>query len=145
METIEEIVEFANQNPIVWLATAEGDQPHVRGLWMWFADSTGFYFHTGTQKRLCAQLDANPKVEIAFFNPGGGQGDSQMVRITGKVEKMVDRQLEKKLFQERPWLNDIKAAYPDDRIFIFRLPHGEAQYWDMSRNCREKDIAPIVF
>lgn len=145
METIEQIREFTNQNSVAWLATAEGDQPHVRGMWMWFADDTGFYFHTGTQKRLATQLEGNPNVEIAYFNPGDGQGGSQMVRITGKVEMVEDKQLEEKLFQERAWLNDVKAAYPNDRIFIFRVPHGEAQYWDMSRNCREKDIAPIDF
>ena len=145
METIEQIREFANENSSAWLATAEGDQPHVRGMWMWFADETGFYFHTGTQKRLSAQLFSNSKVEIAFFNPGQGQGGAQMVRITGSVEIMEDKQLEDKLFQERIWLNDVKAAYPNDKIFIFRVPHGQAQYWDMSRNCREKDIAPINF
>lgn len=145
MKTIEQIREFSNQNPVAWLATTEGDQPHVRGMWMWFADDTGFYFHTGTQKRLSVQLGNNPSVEIAFFNPGDGQGESQMVRITGKIEMVEDKQLEEKLLQERVWLNDIKAAYPNDNIFIFRIPHGEAQYWDMSRNCREKDIAPIVF
>ena len=144
METIEQIREFSNQNPVAWLATAEDDQPHVRGMWMWFADGSGFYFHTGTQKRLSEQLGNNPKVEIAFFNPEGGQG-GQMVRITGRVEMVADERLEEKLFQERAWLNDIKAAYPNDKIFIFRVPLGEAQYWDMSRNCREKDFAPIIF
>jgi pyridoxamine 5'-phosphate oxidase len=144
METIEQIREFTNQNSVAWLATAEGDQPHVRGMWMWFADETGFYFHTGTQKRLSAQLNNNSNVEVAFFNQGEEQG-GQMVRITGKVEVVADEPLEEKLFQERAWLNDIKAAYPNDKIFIFRVPHGEAQYWDMSRNCREKDFAPIIF
>ena len=74
METIAQIREFSNQNSVAWLATTEDDQPHVRGMWMWYADETGFYFHTGTQKRLSRQLADNPKVEIAFFNPEGGQG-----------------------------------------------------------------------
>ena len=29
---------FANQNQACWLATSQDDQPHVRGLLMWFAD-----------------------------------------------------------------------------------------------------------
>jgi uncharacterized pyridoxamine 5'-phosphate oxidase family protein len=141
---MEEIREFANQNSVAWLATAEGDQPHVRGMWMWFADECGFYFHTGTHKRLSVQLKNNPKIEFAFFKPGE-QGQSYMVRVTGKIEFVEDAVLEEKLFQERAWLNGIKAAYPNEKIFIFRIPHGEAQYWDMSRNCREKDIPPLVF
>ena len=66
MKTIEEIREFANQNPTTWLSTSVGDQPHLRAMAMWFADESGFYFHTGTQKRLSVQLKNNPKVELGF-------------------------------------------------------------------------------
>jgi pyridoxamine 5'-phosphate oxidase len=145
MKTIEEVIEFTNQNPVAWVATSSGNQPHVRAMAMWFADTTGFYFHTGTQKRLSQQLHDNPKVELGFLNPGEGMGNMQMVRITGSIAMVEDAELEKKLFEERAWLNDIKAAYPDDRIFIFRIAHGEAQYWNMGVNCREKDIPPITF
>jgi len=145
MKTIEEIREFANQNPAAWVATAEGAQPHVRALAMWFADETGFYFHTGTQKRLSGQLIANPKVEVGFYNPGDGMGSMQMVRVTGKIEQVRNADLEKKLFEDRPWLHKIFATYPNGRIFIFRIAHGEAQYWNMELNCKEKDTPPIVF
>jgi len=145
MKTIEEVREFTNQNPATWVATAIGDQPHLRAMAMWFADATGFYFHTGSQKRLCKQLRDNPKVEMGFYNPGDGMGTMQMVRITGKIEQVNDATLEKKLFEDRPWLNQVFQAYPDDKIFIFRIVHGEAQYWNMGVNCKEKDIPPIVF
>lgn len=145
METIAQIIEFTTNNSVAWLATSENNHPHVRGMWMWFADETGFYFHTGTHKRLSVQLRNNPRVEIAFFNPGEGQGASQMVRISGDAFIIDNKELEQKLFAERVWLNDINHAYPDEKIFIFCIPHGEAQYWDMSRNCREKEIAPILF
>lgn len=145
MKTIEEIREFANQNPTTWLSTTEGDQPHVRAMAMWFADETGFYFHTGTQKRLSEQLQNNPKVELGFFNQGDGMGSMQMVRITGKIELINDTQLEKRLFEDRPWLHDVFKAFPNDRFFMFRLAHGEAQYWNMGLNCREKETPPIVF
>ena len=112
---------------------------------MWFADETGFYFHTGTQKRLYKQLRDNPKVELGFTCVAQDMSELQMVRITGNIEQVEDPRLEKKLFEDRAWLNQVFEAYPDDRIFIFRISHGEAQYWDMSRNCREKDISPIAF
>jgi len=67
------------------------------------------------------------------------------VRITGKIEQVSDAALEKKLFKDRPWLNQVFQAYPNDKIFIFRIAHGEAQYWNMGLNCREKDTPPIVF
>jgi pyridoxamine 5'-phosphate oxidase len=145
MKTIKEIIEFTNQNPQTWLATSEGNQPHLRAMAMWFADETGFYYHTGTQKRLSDQLRKNPKVELGFYNPGEGMGNMQMVRITGEMEMVNDAGLEKKLFEARPWLGQIRAAYPNEKIFIFRIAHGQAQYWNMGVNCKEKDIAPIVF
>lgn len=145
MKTIEEIREFANQNPATWVATAVADQPHVRAMAMWFADATGFYFHTGSQKRLFKQLSDNPKVELGFYNPGDGMKTMQMVRLTGKIEQVHDAALEKKLFEDRPWLNGVFEAWPNDRIFIFRIAHGEAQYWNMGLNCREKEIPAIVF
>lgn len=145
MKSIKEIIDFANQNPSSWLATSVEDQPHLRAMAMWFADETGFYFHTGTQKRLSNQLKNNPKVEVGFINPGDGMGAMQMVRVTGSIEIINDQALENKLFEDRPWLHAIRNAYPNDRIFIFRIAHGEAQYWNMGLNCQEKDIAPIVF
>jgi uncharacterized pyridoxamine 5'-phosphate oxidase family protein len=145
MKTIAEIREFANKNPAAWVATAVSDQPHLRAMAMWFADESGFYFHTGTQKRLSAQLRDNPKVEIGFFNPGDGMGTMQMVRITGKIELVKNPDLEKKLLADRPWLSVIFKAYPNERLVMFRIAHGEAQYWNMGVNCREKEIPPIVF
>ena len=145
MKTMEEIIEFTNQNPAAWVATAVGDQPHVRAMAMWFADATGFYFHTGTQKRLSDQLHGNPKVEMGFFNQGEGMDTMQMVRITGSIEMVDDTALEKKLFEERSWLNAIREAFPNERVFIFRIAHGEAQYWNMGLNCQEKNTPPIVF
>ncbi|MGD9202209.1 MAG: pyridoxamine 5'-phosphate oxidase family protein [Chitinispirillia bacterium] len=144
MKTIDEIIEFTNSNPTAWVATTVDNQPHVRAMGMWFADKTGFYFHTGSQKRLYTQLTSNPKIEAGFLHQGD-MSTMQMVRITGSIEVVNDPEVEKKLFTDRPWLNSIFEAYPNDKIFIFRIVHGEAQYWDMSRNCQEKDIPPIVF
>ena len=47
MNTIEEIREFANQNPVTWVATAVADQPHLRAMAMWFAD---LQIRKGTRK-----------------------------------------------------------------------------------------------
>jgi uncharacterized pyridoxamine 5'-phosphate oxidase family protein len=55
----------------LYLATMDGDQPRVRVFLMWFADESGFYFHTGVAKRVCQQLRRNPKIEICLFKPGG--------------------------------------------------------------------------
>ncbi len=141
-----EVIEFANHNPVTWFATVENGSPRVRGLWLWFADETGFYYHSGTMKSVLGQMEANPQVEAAFHNPGdGGLGQSRMLRVRGRVEFVEDRELENRLYEERSWLKDVRAAFPKQKIRIFKIAAGEAQFWDMSVNCREQEQPWISF
>ncbi len=134
---------FATENPVAYVATADGDQPRVRAFAMWFADKTGFYFHTGTPKKVYRQLKKNPKVEIAFYSPGS-QGTGRMMRVAGKVEFLADAALEQRLFKDRLWVLDLLKAGPKGgELAIFRVAHGEAYFWTMADNMRE-DQAPRV-
>jgi len=136
---------FANQNPACWLATCVDGQPHVRGMLMWFADETGFYFHTGTVKSLADQLQKNPHVEAAFHNPGKGPGDGRMIRVSGVVERVQNPALEARLVQERAWLKDMVAAQAAGRLYVFRIVHGEIHNWTMAINQHEKEQVPLRF
>ena len=138
-----ECIRFANENPVTYIATTEGDQPRVRAFSMWFADNTGFYYHTGTPKRVFQQLKKNPKVELCFYAPGV-QGAGRMMRVAGKVEFIEDKSLEERLFSDRPWVKDLLKSGPNDaRVAMFRISHGEAYFWIMENNMRERD-APVV-
>jgi uncharacterized pyridoxamine 5'-phosphate oxidase family protein len=64
-----ECIGFATQNPVTHIATTDGDQPRVRAFAMWFADKSGFYYHTGTPKSVYRQLKKNPKIELCFYAP----------------------------------------------------------------------------
>lgn len=143
--SLNDAIEFANENPVTWLATLKEGTPQVRGMWMWFADETGFYFHTGTMKSLHDQLVETPTVQAAFHNPGDGPGQSKMLRVSDKIEFVEDETLEKRLFEERLWLNDVKAKYPNEKIRIFKIASGEAVSWDMSCNCEEKKQPRYAF
>jgi uncharacterized pyridoxamine 5'-phosphate oxidase family protein len=72
-------------------------------------------------------------------------GSMQMVRVTGKVEQVNDQSLIEKLLEDCPWLHDVFKTFPEGELFIFRIAHGEAQYLDMSLNCREKNTPLVVF
>jgi pyridoxamine 5'-phosphate oxidase len=138
-----ECVRFASENPVTYIATSDGDQPRVRAFAMWFVDKTGFYYHTGTPKRVYRQLKKNPKVELCFYAPGA-QGAGRMMRVTGAVEFMEDKALEDRLRKDRPWVADLLKTAPEDaKVAIFRVPHGEAYFWTMENNMRE-DLAPRV-
>lgn len=135
----EEVLDFANRNLVGWMATVDGTQPRVRGLLMWFADETGFYFHTGTMKCLADQLQANPRVEVAFHDPGTGPHDSRMLRVAGITERVEDEALIQRLKEERSFLKDMVQAIVDGELYLFRIYTGEAHFWTNAVNLRERE------
>ena len=137
-------VNFATENPVTYIATADGDQPRVRAFAMWFCDTTGFYYHTGTLKKICGQLKKNPTVELCFYKPGEGAGT--MMRVAGKVEFLDDKVFEERLYRDRPWVKDLmKSAPKGSALAMFRVAHGEAYFWTMANNMREGDIPRVKF
>jgi len=136
----QQILSFANQNQACHLATTEGDQPRVRGMYMWFADETGFYFHTASTKKLVLQLKQNPKVEAAFIHLTDDPSQMRAMRVNGLVEFLEDKALEQRLLQERPWLREFEKGDNGSSVVIFRITNGEAFLWDMSKNLQEREI-----
>ncbi len=144
-EQLNEVIMFANQNPSCWLATNEDDQPRVRGMLLWFADETGFYFHTGRVKNLYHQITKHPKVEAAFIR-NADQPDFETLRVAGTMEVLEDEELEQRLFLERPWLLDnLKRAQSDSDVAIFRIINGTATIWNMNYNLKENSAPKVSF
>lgn len=138
-------IKFANENPVSYIATEEGDQPRVRAFLMWFADESGIYYHTGAPKSVHKQLKSNPKVEICFFNPKVDLMATSMMRVAGKVEFLDDPKLKARLMEERPFLKALVIGPDDPALVVFRIAHGEAWFWSMADNMRESEIPRIKF
>ncbi len=141
MKTIQDCIKFTNENPICYLATADGDQPRVRALGFWFADETGFYFQTASMKEIPNQLSGNPKAEACFYKQEGMTGT--MLRIAGKTEFIHDRAIKEKALTDRPFLKNFGLTAESPELVIFRIVHGEAHFWTMENNLKPKEI--IVF
>lgn len=142
----QECAKFANENPLCYIATTDGNQPRVRALAMWYADASGFYFHTGSMKAVAKQLKQNPKTEVCFYHPDPPTGPGTMMRIAGEVEFLDDMALRTRLLEERPFLRDMGVKGPEDTMLaVFRIPHGEAYFWTMSENMRESESERIRF
>jgi uncharacterized pyridoxamine 5'-phosphate oxidase family protein len=140
-----ECVKFANDHKLCYLATAEGDQPRLRAMGMWYADETGFYFSSQTPKALVNQLAKNPKVEIAFFDPGikpmGG-----VLRVSGNMEFVDDIETKSRVYADRPFLKGMGVEGPDSPLLsVFRLAHGEAHLWTGANSMYEDDREIIKF
>ena len=131
-------IKFANENKVSYIATIEGDQPRVRGLMMWFADETGFYYHTGATKPFYSQLKKNPKVEACFYHAAEDGGT--MMRVAGPIEFVDDKELKGKLVEERQFLKAWGFTAESEGLIIFRIPKGEAYFWTMKTNFDPKKV-----
>lgn len=142
----QDCIAFATEHPVCCLATAEGDQPRVRAFHMWFADETGFYFHTAASKQVCRQLQENPRVEVCFHAPGLPPDPGRTMRVAGTVEFIEDIPLKNVLLEERPFLKRIGTGRPDDPLLmVFRIGRGEAYFWSTADNLRESAVERIPF
>ena len=133
---------FANENPTCYLATAEGDQPRVRCLGMWFADNTGFYFQAQSVKAMCKQLEKNNKVEVYFHT----KDFKRVMRVSGRVEFIDDLEMRAKCIKERPFVKNFGITEPSDPLLaIFQIYTGEAYFWTMADSMKEADLPRIKF
>ena len=142
----QECVNFANENPVCYLATAEGDQPRVRPLMMWFADETGFYFQMQSVKATVKQLQNNNKVEIVYYAQEPPPNLGKVMRVSGEVEFVDDMELRTKVYEARPFLKDMGVKGPEDPLMaLFRVHTGEAYIWTREYSMRESEIERVKF
>ena len=140
--SLKEYADFANENKTCYLATAEGDQPRVRAMGMWFADETGFYFQAQAVKALYGQLQKNPNVEV-YFNT---KDFSKAMRVSGKMKIVEDLELKARCIKERPFVKNFGIAEPNNPLLaVFHLYTGEAYFWTMADNMKEGIIPRVKF
>jgi pyridoxamine 5'-phosphate oxidase len=138
-----EYVAFANENRACYLATAEGSQPRVRALRMWFADETGFYFQAQSVKAMCRQLRKNPRVEVCFNT----KDKKKVMRVSGKVRFIDDdMELRARCIKERPFVKDFGITKPDNPLLaVFHIYTGEAYFWTGADSMKEDRIPRVKF
>lgn len=133
--TKEEMYELMNANLGFYLATVEGDQPHVRGMMLFRADDNGIIFHTASTKDVFKQIMENPKAELCF------NGNGVQIRVTGKLEVVNDEKLREEIFNHptRKFLQAWKDNGIDDLLKIFVMKNCEAVTWTMETNFAPKE------
>jgi uncharacterized pyridoxamine 5'-phosphate oxidase family protein len=135
----QEIIEFINKNRIFSLATTEGNQPHVRIMMIYRADENGLLFASTTLKDLYQQLQANPAVELCFFDK---KGFSQ-VRVEGSVELLDDMELKKQIVEDLPFLKPLVESKGYDVIVCYRIKDAKALFWTMEKNFEPKEYIQL--
>ncbi len=105
-------------------------KPEVRIIDVMIVDQDKLYFCTGRGKNFYRQLLKHPDVAVTGLNK-----DFQMVRLSGKAEKLADqRQWIDRIFEENPVMNGV---YPGESRYIlepFCISKGELEFFDLGKS-----------
>ena len=142
---IQECIQFATDNPICFIATADGNQPRVRTLALEFANENGFYFATLSTKQLCRQIKANPKVEVCFYNHPTDLMQARQMRLTGKMEPVPDPELQQRVAGEGAFLEELTGRKLGHLWEVFRIHTGEAFFFTLADTLKESELERIKF
>ncbi|HEY3276238.1 MAG TPA: pyridoxamine 5'-phosphate oxidase family protein [Syntrophorhabdaceae bacterium] len=142
--TFEDCVRHMEKTPVGFLATVEGEKPHVRPMTVWRADQRGIYFYTSRVKPLVSQLSTNPHVEIAFHEPGVAPDVGTVLRIAGRMEVVEDMKIRQRLYETFTWLKEIGTGTPDSpTIAVFRISSGSFNFWRWEHNLNPGPWVPF--
>lgn len=125
--TSSQILQFIKDNPVFYLATCVDNEPRVRVMRLYQADGDGIIFNTSSRKSLHKQLQANPAVELCFYDDREGM----QVRIRGKVHLVEDPKIRNEMVEKNPVLTAIVFSRTEERMEIYRLRQGMAKVWKM--------------
>jgi uncharacterized pyridoxamine 5'-phosphate oxidase family protein len=120
-----EILAFIQKNPDGFLATVEGNKPHVRAMGTYRADENGIIFAMQTPKDVYKQLVKNPEVEICYY------ADRVQVRVSGRMEESKDLALKKEITEKRTFYKPGVEKEGWGYVGVFILKHGKATVMDM--------------
>jgi len=129
------VIAFVNKIQVCSFATVDGDKPRVRYMMPFRADENGFIFTTGKFKDIHGQLQANPSVELCFWD----QAENRQVRIAGRAELVDDIDLKKEILEKfqflKPWVE--REGY--EAMAVYRVCGETACTWVMETNFDPKE------
>lgn len=118
---------------VAFATVDENGKPQVRIIDVMIVEDEKLYFCTARGKDFYCQLMADGSAAITGLNK-----DFQMIRISGKAEKLDDQKAWiDRIFKENPSMNDV---YPGDSRYIldpFCISSGEIEFFDLG-------ISPIA-
>lgn len=115
----------------VAFATVDDEgKPENRIIDVMIVEQNKLYFCTGRGKDFYRQLMTHPDVAVTGLNK-----DFQMVRLSGKAEKLADQKhWIDRIFEENPVMNDV---YPGESRYIlepFCIQRGTLEFFDLGKS-----------
>ena len=117
--TAHELCEQIEKAKVLFLATADGDQPKTRPISGHFIDGDRVVFGVGDFKNVYRQLTANPKVEFVGLYEG-----VKWLRLAGRAvfdEGAAREAHQEKMLETLPFLRKIYNAETGNKLMTFHL------------------------
>jgi len=112
---MDEVLEFLQKVHTYYLATVDGDQPHVRPMGTSLLFEGKLYIQTGRSKDMAHQILANPKVEICAYDSENGA----WLRIAGQLLEDNRREAKAAMLDANPQLRRMYSEDDDNTLVLY--------------------------
>ena len=115
---LKDITDFFKTQPLMYLATSENNQPHVRPMALIYYNDQSWCCSIGGRPKI-DQIKNNNKIEFAVIAPD--REDMSTIRGRGKasIEKNLD--VKKELSEFITWFSGYWDSYEDPNFVLIRL------------------------
>ena len=110
---MQEVYDFLKKCGTYYLATVEGNQPHVRPFGTVELFEGRLYIQTGKSKEVSKQIQANPRVELCAF------GDGKWLRVAGKLVRDDRVEAKRHMLDAYPSLKSMYSAEDDNTEVLY--------------------------
>lgn len=130
---MDEVLEYLTSVNAWYLATCEGNQPHVRPFSFAMREGNTLWFCTATNKDVYHQLQENPKFELTAWKPGRG-----WIILTGEasLNDTAGEKVRRAGYEHMTALGETYEGWNDPRLTFFSLAHGVAHIDDIDGSSR---------
>jgi len=114
--SMEKTYQFIKEAKVYYIATVDGDQPHVRPFGTIHIFEGRLYIQTGRRKNVAKQLLANGKAEIVAMK------GNEWIRVTGVLVDDNRREAKASMLDEYEGLKGMYSADDDNTMVLYFKP-----------------------
>ncbi|MCE7739812.1 MAG: pyridoxamine 5'-phosphate oxidase family protein [Candidatus Heimdallarchaeota archaeon] len=115
---IEDIIEYFKTQPLMYLATVDGNQPKVRPMALIYHKDTCWFVSIAGRKKI-KEIETNDNVEFAI-NPQDRE-DLSTIRGAGRAILIDDQEIRQDLANAIPWFDEYWESAEDPRFFLYKI------------------------
>lgn len=112
-----EYYKFIRECGYFFLATSVDNQPGLRPFGMIYSNDEALFISTDKRKKVYSDLEKNPKIAIASYNPG----TKKWIRISGKVEAEDSAVIWEEMLDVYPNLKQAYLSADGRYLVIYKL------------------------